>query len=360
MNFYQFIRPIIFTLPEEAAHHLALSVLQKGLLPTPREKQYLGTLRMDLWGLSFKNPVGLAAGFDKNAVAIKPLLDQGFGFIETGTVTPLPQIGNEKPRLFRLKEDKAIINRMGMPGDGSDLYVKRLEAWQKYKSTFGYKGIVGANIGKNKEGDAKEDYITMLKKVYGLSDYISLNISSPNTAGLRDLQAKDELEKLLSALKREKKMLMEEKDKDIPILLKIAPDLGEDEQKDIAEVMMKQKIDGLIVSNTTTARENLKSKNAGETGGLSGKPLLEPSTKVLKNMYKYTEGKVPIVGLGGVFTAEDAYAKIKAGASLIQIYTSLIYKGFYVIDEINTGLEKLLFKDGYSHLSEAVGKDAGS
>lgn len=348
MSFYKIIRPFIFTLPPEAGHNIAIATLKYGLVQFPKVRAF-PQLTTELFGIKFNNPIGLAAGFDKNAVAISSLLARGFGFIEVGTCTPLAQKGNEKPRLFRLAEDKAIINRFGFNNKGANVFVNNLRGRPKY-------GIVGANIGKNKTStDSTADYLTMLDKVYGLSDYITINISSPNTPGLRDLQGKDMLDNLLGAIIAKRIELNQKK---IPILLKISPDTSTHERADIAEIVLKHGIDGLIVSNTTIGqRDVLLSTHANESGGLSGKPLFRPSTESLRDMYKLTGRKIPIIGVGGIFSGDDAYTKIKSGASLVQIYSALIYEGFALIPRINERLCELLHKDGFKNISDAVGVD---
>lgn len=361
MNLYKFIRPLIFCLDEEKAHEVAISLLKKNLVPSLTPNFSDKILESKVWDIDFPNPVGLAAGFDKNAEVIKPLFDFGFGFLEVGTVTPIPQTGNPKKRLFRLSQDKAIINRLGFNNKGCREYLKRLKKWQVYRDQNKIGGIVGANIGKNKNSaDTVNDYVWLLKKVYGLSDYITINVSSPNTPGLRSLQRRVELNELLSQIADEAKQLAMAKSKKIPLLLKIAPDLTEEERNDIAEVVMELKIDGLIVSNTSTnekIRLDLMSQHRDEAGGLSGQPIFLQSTGVLKSMYKLTKGTIPIIGVGGIFTGDDAYAKIRAGASVVQVYTSLIYEGFSVVNKINKRLAYLLKRDGFSNVSEAVGID---
>lgn len=343
MDYFPLLRPLIFRLQEENAHHLVLRALKHGFVP-PQPRRDIPSLRTTVFGLDFPNPVGLAAGFDKHAEAINPLLAQGFGFIECGTVTPLPQTGNPKPRLFRLPENRAIINRMGFNSHGADVFEANFRAVVR-------KGIVGINIGKNKVStDAVADYITLLKRFAGLGDYITLNISSPNTPNLRDLQQRGPLEDLLGAVR--------ETGVTTPILLKIAPDITDTDKEYIAEMALKYALDGLIVSNTTISREGLKDTlHAAESGGLSGVPLFKLSTQVLKDMYRLTGGKIPLIGAGGTSNGAEAYAKIRAGASLIQIYTSLIYNGFSLINRINRELATLLEKDGFRHISEAVGMD---
>ena len=346
MSFYKIIRPLVFTLPPEAGHNLALSALKYGMVQLPTKEEF-PELQTTLFGLNFDNPVGLAAGFDKNGEAISPLLARGFGFIEVGTCTPLAQKGNDKPRLFRLPEDEAVINRFGFNNKGAAAFVKNLSKRPK-------RGIVGANIGKNKQTtDPVSDYITMLEKIYGLSDYITINISSPNTPGLRDLQGKESLDILLGAIMAKR---AEFAGKKIPILLKISPDTSMPERIDIAEMALKHNVDGLIISNTTTAqRDVLLSHHAAESGGLSGRPLFRPSNEAVRELYRMTMRKVPIIGVGGIFSGDDAYTKIKCGASLIQIYSALVYEGFGLIPRINKRLCELLRKDGFKKIGDAVG-----
>ncbi|PIR38472.1 MAG: dihydroorotate dehydrogenase (quinone) [Alphaproteobacteria bacterium CG11_big_fil_rev_8_21_14_0_20_39_49] len=351
MDYYKILRPLIYCFPPETAHNMAISVLKSNVFP----KQSVNSpdiLKLNIFGLRFDNPVGMAAGFDKNGDAIEGLFGQGFGFVEVGTVTPKPQDGNAKPRLFRLVEDEAVINRFGFNNKGADHFVNNLKNAKK-------SGILGANIGKNKTSQsAVDDYLFMMDKVYGLSDYITINISSPNTPGLCDLQQKDELDGFLSAILNAKLKLKEKTGADIPILLKLAPDTDPKQREDIAQIVIRQKIDGLIISNTTIGgRDILKSAHANETGGLSGRPLFDMSTQMVSHMYKLTEGKIPIIGVGGISSAEEAYKKIRAGASLVQIYSALVFKGFKLVKDINTGLEELLKKDGFSNVSDAIGKD---
>lgn len=360
MDYYRWLRPILFLMNEERAHNLALWALRSGWVPR-RDMVVDPALQVHLWGLMFNNPVGLAAGFDKNAEAIVPLLSQGFGFIEAGTVTPKPQSGNPTPRLFRVKEAEAVINRMGFNNHGMSEYIKNLKAWKTLKEAERVSGgIVGSNIGKNKDTEkAVEDYIYLLKNIYGLSDYITVNISSPNTAGLRDLQRGEHLSELLSAVMQEKKVLHKNIGIDVPILVKISPDVSPEEQEHIASVVLKEKLDGMIVSNTTTSREGIPHmRGEWEEGGLSGRPLFTRSTEIVRSMYRLTGGKVPIIGVGGISSGKDAYAKVRAGASLVQIYTAVIYQGMYVVRRINKGLARYLKRDGFKHISEAVGVDA--
>lgn len=308
-------------------------------------------LAQNIFGLEFKNPVGMAAGFDKNAQVISPLLRQGFGFAEAGTVTPLPQPGNPKPRLFRLREDKAVINRLGFNNKGLDYFVKHFA-----RRDHGL-GIAGANIGKNKDTqEAAQDYVRGLNAVYPYADYITINISSPNTPLLRNLQEREPLSQLLSELINTKKQCALTHKKNIPLLLKIAPDIDAGQREDIAGTVLDKGIDGLIVSNTTISRpSSLQSIYKNETGGLSGSPLFGLSTSTLAEMYRLTKGKIPLIGVGGIASPEDAYLKICAGASLVQLYSALVYQGFGLVHAINHELPQLLKRDGFSHISEAIG-----
>lgn len=308
--------------------------------------------RLKLIGIDLKNPVGLAAGFDKNAEAVEGLDRVGFGFIEVGSVTPKPQDGNEKPRCFRLLEDNAIVNRYGFNSDGLDVVQQRL----KILRMNDFKGVLGVNLGKNKTSEAPiEDYRRGISELGPYCDYLVINISSPNTPGLRSMQNKRELEDLLKACNEERNKLL----KPVPLLLKIAPDLNESEMKDIAKVVQCKgtKVDALIVSNTTISRpDSLISSDAKEVGGLSGAPLAPLSTKIIGQMYKLTKGQVPIIGAGGISSGQDAYEKILAGASAVQIYTAMTYQGPPIVNRIKSELSELLEKDNYKNVSEAVGK----
>jgi dihydroorotate dehydrogenase len=370
MNFYQIFRPLIFKLNAETAHNLAINFLKyfPNLATSCTLNKQYKNLQQNLWSLDFTSPIGMAAGFDKNAETVKALQQFGFGFVEVGTVTPKPQKGNDKPRLFRLLEDEAIINRLGFNNKGSEVFAKNIEnLFYAHKAcgnsceatNGGHEKILGINIGKNKDTEnAISDYILLLEKFYKAASYITVNISSPNTKNLRDLQKEDQLDSFLSALINKKTELEKTHNKKTPIWLKVAPDLTLDEQKTIAEIALKNKIDALIISNTTIDRpQNLKSKNTAESGGLSGKPLFTKSNEVLKNFYKFTEAKIPLIGVGGVSSAQDVYTKIKCGASLVQIYSSLIYQGFGAIEKITKELSALVEKDGFSNISQARGMD---
>lgn len=346
---------LVHCLPPETAHNLGLWVLERGFLPSAAPLAS-DVLKVRAYGLTFANPVGLAAGFDKNAVAVNGLFAQGFGFVEAGTVTPLPQPGNPKPRVFRLREDEAVINRLGFNNQGLGVYLENFKKIDKSR------GIAGANIGKNKSStDAVADYVTGLQAVYPYADYVTINISSPNTQGLRSLQNRKALEELLSALDATRGQCVQRFGVNIPLLLKIAPDLTEVEIEDIAEQVMHFGLDGIIITNTTISRPAaLRSHHASESGGLSGKPLFDLSTETLKAFYMLTDGKIPLIGVGGVASAHDAYLKIRAGATLVQLYTALVYKGFGVVRDIQKGLIELLKRDGFSNVQQAVGADVRS
>ena len=353
MNPYKILRPILFKINAETVHDAAINFLQF----TPNlatlfaiNKDYKN-LHTSLWNLDFKAPIGMAAGFDKNARCYKTIAKFGFGFIEVGTVTPRPQSGNDKPRLFRLHEDEAIINRLGFNNLGVEVFAKNLSAKPK-----NFPVILGANIGKNKDTEnALDDYPPLLEKLYEISDYMTINISSPNTKNLRDLQNEDQLDLFLSEILKKKIALKNLHKKDTPILLKLAPDLEVEQQEKIAAIILKNQIDGIIISNTTISRSNLKSSHAQENGGLSGKPLFDSSTQVLRNFYKFTNGKIPLIGVGGISNAADAYEKIKSGASLVQIYSAFVYQGYGLVEEIKNELSLMLEKDGFSSVAQAVG-----
>ena len=354
MNIYQFFRPLIFKIEPEKAHNLALNYLKflpkfSSLLSVPKNYENLNN---SLWNLNFLNPIGMSAGFDKNAEIIMPLFNFGFGFVEAGTTTPIAQTGNDQPRIFRLIEDQALINRLGFNNLGADYFYDNLSKINKNSSQ-----IIGVNIGKNKDTiDASSDYILLLEKFYDHADYITINISSPNTKNLRDLQNESLLNDFLQKISQCKNNLQKISHKNTPILLKIAPDLELEQQKNIAKIVMDNAIDGIIISNTTIERNfNLKNSKSVESGGLSGKPLFEKSNEVLRNFYRLTDGKIPLIGVGGISSAQDAYIKIKNGASLVQIYSAFIYQGFALVEEIKKQLSENLKKDGFKNISEAIG-----
>lgn len=349
---------LLRTFDPETAHRLAIRALRSGvaelaLMPLPLAPEPEDPLlAIRLWGLDFPNPVGLAAGFDKNAEVPDVLLRLGFGFVEVGSVTPRPQAGNPKPRLFRLAQDRAVINRMGFNNDGATAVAARLRRHQ-------WDGIVGVNLGKNKDTqDAATDYEKGVAELAALAGYVVINVSSPNTPGLRALQGRAPLSALVGRVRAALNAAVPSGTP--PLLLKIAPDLTEEDRQDIAQVALSGGLDGLIVSNTTIERpEGLLSAHRSETGGLSGPPLMTLSTEVLRDMYRLTEGRLPLIGVGGIASGADAYAKIRAGASLVQLYTALVYEGPGLVSRIKTDLARLLHSDGYTSLAEAVGADHG-
>ena len=342
---FKAMRPLLHCINAEAAHGLTIKALKTGLggrtkIASP------ANLAITCFGLNFENPLGLAAGFDKNAEVPDAMLGLGFGFVEAGTITPRPQAGNPRPRLFRLSEDQAVINRMGFNNEGHAAVLQRLQR-RKYKS-----GIVGVNIGANKDStDRVSDYVAGINAFSDVASYFTVNISSPNTPGLRNLQSAAELRPLLKRLNEECKTQMRQ----VPMLLKIAPDLEADEMQAIAECCMNSAVDGVIISNTTISRPVLRSKNAHEAGGLSGQPLFDLSTRQLAKFYVLTEGKIPLVGAGGISSADQAWIKICAGASLLQLYSALVFQGPALVQEILDGLSRKISENGMTTLSEAIG-----
>ena len=343
---YALARPLLFALDAERAHNLTLGAL--ALTPIGRPRPDDPMLATTVAGLSLPNPIGLAAGFDKNALAPDALLALGFGFVETGTVTPRPQEGNPRPRLFRLAADRAVINRMGFNNEGLDTVRTRL--WERRNQP----GIVGVNVGANRDSaDRIADYVDGVRGLARSARYMTINVSSPNTPGLRALQDRAELAKLVAAV------INARGDIPIPLFLKVAPDLSPGAVGDIAAVAMTGGIDGLIVGNTTVDRPaGLSGPSAGEEGGLSGAPLFKPSTEMLRAFRKATGGKLPLIGVGGIASGADAYAKIRAGASLVQLYTALVYEGPGLVARIKRDLVEMLRRDGFRRVAEAVGADA--
>ena len=343
MFFYSFLKSLLFLFDPEIAHRITINYLKFARFKKPKLYK---VLQSEVFGLNFQNPIGIAAGFDKNGEVAHNLINLGFGFSEVGTVTPKPQPGNPRPRVFRLKDDRAIINRLGFNSVGFSEVKTKLEKIGD--------NIIGVNIGANKNSkDFSEDYIKGIKFFSTLASYITINISSPNTPGLRNLEVLENLDVLLDKinnLEREDLLIK------IPILLKISPDLEADNLKYLCEKVLSSKIDGLIISNTTISRDLILTDTL-EKGGLSGKPIFDISTKQLRMAYKYTNGKIPLIGVGGVDSAEKAYEKIKNGASLIQLYTGLVYNGPNLIKDINEDLSSLIERDGYSNISEAVGAE---
>jgi dihydroorotate dehydrogenase len=359
MALYSLIKPFLFCLDAETAHRL----VTHGLAMVSRIPGFLllergiygynhPALRMQLWERDFANPLGLAAGFDKDALLPDTMLGLGFGFVEVGTVTPRAQPGNSRPRLFRLPKEKGLINRMGFNNRGALRLAARLERKRRIP------GIVGVNLGKNLDTPLEEaatDYLTGLHAVHFSADYIVINLSSPNTPGLRKLQEKPALMEMTRLLVRERDKLSEVTGHRLPFLIKIAPDLSEGALADIASVARRAAIDGLIATNTTTERPEMEDNHSGEEGGLSGQPLREETLRTVSCLYRLTGGKLPIIGVGGVGSPEDAYALIRAGASLVQIYSALVFRGPGLVRKIKRGLVKLLSADGFSNIFEAVG-----
>jgi len=347
---FSILRPFLFNIDPETAHDLAIKSLKFNPLPSKMfEVEDEQMLKVQLLGKNFPNPIGLAAGFDKSAEAYNSLLRLGFGFVEVGTVTPLKQFGNPKPRIFRLKDDYALINRLGFNNDGIEIIKNRIKS-------DGKKGILGVNIGPNKETkDQKNDFCLGLKNFFDIADYITVNISSPNTEGLRDFHDQEKLKDLLLALNEIKK----ENKMDISLLLKVSPDIEDNHISEIVDVATKNDIAAIILTNTTNGnRDNLRSKIKKEEGGLSGEPLQQISTNMIKKFYKQLNGKIPIIGVGGVNSGKSAYEKIIAGASLLQLYTSFVYRGPSVAKDIKKELIKILKAEGLNNIKEAIGKGA--
>ena len=346
---FSILKPFLFSLDPETAHDLAIKTLK--INPFPRkmfEVEDEQMLKIKLLGKNFPNPVGLAAGFDKSAEAYNSLLKLGFGFVEVGTVTPLKQFGNPKPRIFRLEGDGALINRLGFNNDGMEIIKNRIKS-------DGKKGILGINIGPNKDTkDQKNDFCLGLKNFFDIADYITINISSPNTEGLRDFHDQEKLKDLLLALNKIKK----ENKTHIPLLLKVSPDIQDNHISEIIDVATKSDISAIIITNTTDGnRDNLKSK-IKEQGGLSGEPLQQISTNMIKKFYKKLNGKIPIIGVGGVNSGKSAYEKIVAGASLLQLYTGFVYRGPSAAKDIKKELIQILKAEGLNNIKEAIGKGA--
>jgi dihydroorotate dehydrogenase len=359
---YQLIKKYLFKLDPEEAHEKtieALHLAQKNPAVTTLMRLLYGfgdkRLATELWGLKFPNPVGLAAGYDKNAEVYLALAALGFGFIETGTITPIAQPGNNRPRLFRLVDDKAVINRMGFNNKGAYIASQSL-------IDYAFADIpIGVNIGKNKTTPnelAADDYEKCLDMLYRYGHYFVINVSSPNTPNLRDLQQTESLRELLRRVRGKATELEKRGVKAKPILLKIAPDMSDEQMHDVIRVAVEEKMSGIIATNTTLSRDGLSERvHADEVGGLSGKPLTERSTAWIRDIYQEVGGELPIIGVGGIFTGDDAYDKIRAGASLVQVYTGMIYEGPGIVKRINKRLLQLMERDGFSTISEAVGAD---
>lgn len=350
-DIYRLAWPLLRALDPEIAHRWAIRALKWGLVPSTHgaddEK-----LAVRLWGLNFSNPVGLAAGFDKDGEVIHPLFRIGFGFVELGSVTPKSQPGNPRPRLFRLLEDRAVINRMGFNSKGHEKVAENLKTLARPLA-----GPLGVNLGKNKESaDAAADYVRGVEVLGPFADYLVVNVSSPNTPGLRDLQGRAALEDLLGRVTEALQQLPKEGRP--PLVLKIAPDLTAEDLEDVAAVSLAANLSGIAVSNTTLARpETLRAPARNEAGGLSGRPLFEPSTAILGQLYRLTERRIPLIGLGGIESGETAYRKIRAGASLIQLYSALVYEGPGLVQRIKRDLAACLERDGFATLEAAIGAD---
>ena len=342
---FNILRPLIFKFSPEVAHSLAIKALKLNNIPytKPKDNRILET---NFCEKILPSPIGVAAGFDKNAEVYNPLFNLGFGFVEVGTITPKPQFGNPKPRVFRLEEDEALINRLGFNNSGSDEISKRIKENNK-------KGFLGINIGPNKDSTNRvEDYLICFRKFYNLADYITINISSPNTENLRDFHNQDELNSLIDKLKNEKKEL----NSNIPLAIKVSPDLNDDQINEVSNIILEQEIGIVIVSNTTDKnRENLKNINKLEKGGLSGKPIEKISNEVISKFYKILKDKTKIIGVGGVSNGQDAFEKITSGATLVQLYTGMVYRGPRIASKISNELIDLLKNKGFKNVSEAIG-----
>lgn len=355
------LRPLMFRLSAETAHEIGIKALENNLSSGAARRYFAERFNcaefgeLERFGLKFKNPLGVAAGFDKNGRAVNQLAALGFGFVEVGTVTFEPQPGNPKPRMFRLPKDKALINRLGFNNEGALAVVERLKKIQP-------NCVLGVNIGKNKEVPnerAIENYLKSFDLAHRIADYIAVNVSSPNTPNLRELQKAENLEYLLDALQKRNSVLNIKNQKKLPLLVKIAPDLTAAEVEAITDVALRLNLAGIIATNTTVSRENLiTGKSEIEligNGGLSGKPLKNRSNEVIAQIYKISKGNLPVVGVGGIFDANDAFDKIAAGASLLQSYTGFVYQGFTFARDVNFGLAKILREKGFVNLDEAVG-----
>ena len=350
---YSFVRPLLHRLDPERAHRAAIAALKLGLVraaPQPDDP----LLACTLWGLDFPNPVGLAAGFDKDAEVVDAMLVQGFGFVEAGSVTPRPQPGNPRPRLFRLTEDAGVINRFGFNSRGLDAFAARLRRRPR-------RGIVGANVGKNRDTeDAAADYVAGIEALCPLADYLVCNVSSPNTPGLRGLQARAPIEALLARVLAARRRAAPDPQRMPPLLVKVGPDLEEDQVSEIAQIALAAGVDGLIVGNTTVERPpGLRSAHRDEAGGLSGRPLGLRACACLTAMYRCTRGRIALIGCGGIGSGAEAYARIRAGANLVQLYSALVFDGPPLVAAIKRDLARLLRADGFACVADAVGVDHG-
>lgn len=353
-NFFEkFVRPVLFNMDAESAHDLGVKALRSGLVPAKRfSEEELARLQrifgpIRRFGLNFANPLGLAAGFDKNGVVVNQLAGLGFGFVEVGTVTFDSQPGNPKPRLFRLPEDRALINRLGFNNDGAKVISERIGKMKR-------RCIVGVNIGRNKDvanEDAVENYLKTFETIHPVADYIAINVSSPNTPNLRELQSSENLEGLISAIQKRNHELGEK-----PLLIKVAPDLDDAGIESVVSVCIDQDVSGIIATNTTISRKGLSihPERFGD-GGLSGRPLADRSDEVIEKIFRYSRGRFPIIGVGGVFSGEEAFKKVVKGASLIQAYTGFIYRGPSFANDVLIDLSNILERNGFASLDDAVG-----
>lgn len=354
LDIFKYIKPALFKLEPEQAHKAAIVALKMGLAPNGRLNN--DGLGQNVFGLDFSNPIGIAAGFDKNAEVPNEIIKTGFGFAEIGSVTPRPQAGNPKPRIYRVPEHMGVINRMGFNNEGHAAVLSRMRNVRMNKKA----GQIGINIGANKDSDDFiADYELGIETFYNVADYFVANISSPNTPGLRALQSKESLQQLVDRICAKRADMAAKMDKNIPLILKIAPDLTDEDITDITTIVSASKLDGVIVSNTTIRRDFIKGHDhENEAGGLSGKPLFEFSTHMLARFYQATEGKIPLIGAGGIYDGASAYAKICAGATLVQLYSCLIYTGTGIIDELRQGIIDGLKRDGFDTVEQAIGSRA--
>jgi dihydroorotate dehydrogenase len=354
MDYYTLLRPLLFRLPPEKAHRLSVMALRMGAVPALAAPQYGNALSVCVAGLGFDSPIGMAAGFDKNAACFGALFAHGFGHVEVGTITPMPQEGNPQPRLFRLAEDNAIINRMGFNNVGADRALHNI-----YKAEAKRCGLLGVNIGKNKTTeDALSDYVRLMDYFYDKADYFCVNISSPNTAGLRDLQAVGQFEAFIKGVMQERKGLASLRGYVRPVFVKLAPDMEDAALKDVLDIALAFKVDGITLTNTTIARpSSLKSIHKSEQGGLSGTPVRDAALHAVRIAYQHTKGKLPLIGVGGIMNGADAVARIRAGASLVQIYSGLMYRGLGLVGEIKHALFAELEREGLENVETLIGRD---
>lgn len=363
MNLYSALaRPVLFALDAERAHNFTLAALRLPAVPAllavsgGRDDS---RLRQQVFGLTFRNPIGLAAGLDKQGTAVGAWSSLGFGFAEIGTVTPRPQPGNPLPRLFRLREDRAVINRFGFNSEGADAVALNLAGTERQRAETGALRV-GINVGKNKttpNEQAVEDYVRAVEALHAFADYVVINVSSPNTSGLRALQERETLRPLVEHVVQAVKTVA---GRDIPVLVKISPDMSEDELLGTVDAAAEGGARGVIATNTTTSRQGLRSRTqlSSETGGLSGAPLRDRADQVCRALYRHLRGHLPIVGVGGIFTVDDAYGRIRSGAALVQLYTGFIYEGPALVSRLVTGIAERLERDGFSSIADAVGLDA--